>query len=191
MPLARPKKIQVPMNENRLQHIIDGCCRSEHGAQNRLYRLFYQFTFHKALGYTSSQEEAREIVNDVFLKVFRKIQDYNPAQGFKSWLAMITTYTAIDYYRKHRKGAFPSDDLNAAAHKGICPDVILRLSADELQGMVQQLSYSCRSAIHLHAIEGYDHAEIAQMLDISVGTSKSNLFRARVKLKGLMRRMGG
>ncbi|MBL7780458.1 MAG: RNA polymerase sigma factor [Saprospiraceae bacterium] len=179
------------MNENRLQQIIEGCRQNEHGAQQRLYHQYYQFTFHKALQYTSSLEEAREIVNDVFLKVFKKIQDYNPAQAFKSWLAIITTYTAIDYYRKHRKGALTSDDLEAVAHKSVCPDVIARLSADELHGMVQQLSHACRSAIRLHAIEGYDHAEIAQMLHISVGTSKSNLFKARVKLRGVMRKMGG
>lgn len=178
------------MNENRLQQLLEGCRRHEHGAQKRLYRHYYQFAFHKALHYTSSMEDAREIVNDVFLKVFRKIQDFNPAHAFRPWLSVITTYTAIDYYRKHHKGAFLSDDLDAAANKSICPDVIARLSADELHGMVQQLSHSCRSAIRLFAIEGYDHAEIAQMLDISVGTSKSNLFRARVKLKGLMEEMG-
>lgn len=178
------------MSKNCLHQIIEGCRRNDHVAQKHLYQIFYQYTFKVALNYTTSLEEAREIVNDVFLKVFRKIHDYNPEQAFKPWLTIITVYTAIDYYRKHHKKEFPADDLDAVSDMEIHPDVIARISAEEVHGLVQQLSQACRSAINLYAIEGYDHQEIARMLDISVGTSKSNLFKARAKLRVMLRERG-
>jgi RNA polymerase sigma factor (sigma-70 family) len=178
------------MNKNCLHQIIEGCRRNDSGAQKRLYQLFYRYTFRVVLNYTSSLEEAREIVNDVFLKIFRKIHDFNSEQPFKPWLTIIAAYTAIDYYRKHHKKEFAVDDLDVVSNMEIHSDVIARISVEELYSLVQQLSQACRSAIHLYAIEGYEHHEIAQMLDISVGTSKSNLFKARAKLRAMLRRRG-
>ncbi|MEO6758258.1 MAG: RNA polymerase sigma factor, partial [Saprospiraceae bacterium] len=156
----------------------------------QLYRRFYQHTLKIALHYTRSVEEAREVVNDVFLKVFNKIGHYDPAKSFKPWLNIITVCTAIDYYRKHTQKALPANDPEILPDVAAPADIIARLSAEELQGLVQQLSPACRAAINLYAIEGYDHQEIAEMLDISVGASKSNLFKARAKLKVLMAREG-
>jgi RNA polymerase sigma-70 factor (ECF subfamily) len=131
-------------------------------------------------------EEAREIVNDVFMKVFNKIDNYKPDQPFKPWLNKITVYTAIDYYRKNIKNEPHKDDLETILEKGDPADIISRISAEELRSLVQQLSPAYRAAINLYAIEGYDHPEIADILGISVGASKSNLFKARAKLKTLL-----
>ena len=174
------------MNKNRFALIIDGCRRHDRAFQKELYQLFYQYTLKVALNYASSLEEAREIVNDVFLKVFSKIDQYNPAQPFKPWLNKITVFTAIDYYRKNIKNELPTDDLDALHDIGNASDIIDQISADDLRDLVQQLSPACRAAINLFAIEGYEHHEIAAMLDISVGASKSNLFKARAKLKTLL-----
>ncbi len=174
------------MGKNRLVKILEGCRRHDLAFQKELYQLFYQYTLTVSLNYASSLEEAREIVNDVFLKVFNRIEHYNPEQAFKPWLNKITVWTAIDYYRKHIKNEPVIEDLETVANLGDSSNLISQISADELRGLVQQLSPACRAAINLYAIEGYDHNEIASMLGISVGASKSNLFKARAKLKILI-----
>lgn len=176
------------MNKHCLAQILEGCRRNDRKFQKQLYQIFYQYTLKVALHYATSQEEAREIVNDVFLKVFNKIERYNPARAFKPWLNIITIYTAIDYYRKYTKKELARDDLDIILDIEAPADIIELISAEELQDLVQQLSPACRAAINLYAIEGYDHAEIAEMLGITVGASKSNLFKARAKLKALLQR---
>jgi RNA polymerase sigma-70 factor (ECF subfamily) len=174
------------MNQDRLAKILEGCRRRDLAFQKELYQLFYQYTLKVGLNYASSLEEAREIVNDVFLKVFKNIEQYDGNQPFKPWLNRITVFTAIDYYRKYIKHEPPMDDLETILETGDSSDLIAQISADELRALVQKLSPACRAAINLYAIEGYDHNEIAAMLGISVGSSKSNLFKARVKLKALI-----
>ncbi len=174
------------MNTNRLDQIIEGCRRHDRAFQKELYQLFYQYTLKVGLHYASSLEEAREIVNDVFLKVFKNIEHYNPKQAFKPWLNKITVYTAIDYYRKHIRNEPVLDNLEAIAEVGYPADIIAQLSGEDLRALVQQLSPACRTVLNLYAIEGYEHHEIAAMLGISVGASKSNLFKARAKLKILL-----
>jgi RNA polymerase sigma-70 factor (ECF subfamily) len=174
------------MNNNRFALIIEGCRRHDRAFQKELYQLFYQYTLSVSLNYASSQEEAREIVNDVFLKVFAKIDQYNPEQSFKPWLNKITVYTAIDYYRKHIKNEIQTDDLEIIGELSDPCDILAQISAEELRDLVQQLSPACRTAINLYAIEGYEHHEIAAILGISVGASKSNLFKARAKLKHML-----
>ncbi len=178
------------MNNNRFFLIIEGCRRQDRTFQKELYQLFYQYTLSVSLNYASSLDEAREIVNDVFLKVFNKVQNYNQEQPFKPWLNKITVYTAIDYYRKNIKNELKTQDLEMIPEIADPSDVFDRISSEELRSLVQQLSPACRAAINLYAIEGYDHNEIAKMLNISVGTSKSNLFKARSKLKTLMLQLG-
>lgn len=175
------------MNKNRFTHIIEGCRRFDRTSQKELYQLFYQYTLKIAMNYASSLDEAREIVNDVFLKVFNKIHQFQTDHPFKPWLNKITVYTAIDYYRKNIRNELLTEtiELNQDLEDDTA-NVLSGISAEELLGMVQQLSPACRTAINLYAIEGYDHQEIADMLGISVGASKSNLFKARAKLKQLL-----
>jgi RNA polymerase sigma factor (sigma-70 family) len=174
------------MKNNRLALILEGCLRHDRTFQKELYQLFYQYALKVGLNYASSLEEAREVVNDSFLKVFKNINNYNPEQPFKPWFNRIIVFTAIDYYRKNIKNEIATDDWDAMTDPGYPSDIIAQISADDLRTLVQQLSPAYRAAINLYAIEGYDHNEIAEMLGISVGTSKSNLFKARAKLKILI-----
>lgn len=174
------------MNHSRLSQILDGCRHRDRPSQKELYHIFYQYVLTVGLRYASSLEDAREIVNDTFLKIFAKIDNYDPNQAFKPWLNKIAVFTAIDYYRKHIKNEPTTDALEAVADVVCPPDIIARISEGELLDLVQQLPPAYRAAINLFAIEGYEHHEIADMLGISVGTSKSNLFKARARLKQLM-----
>jgi RNA polymerase sigma-70 factor (ECF subfamily) len=174
------------MDQNRFALIIEGCRRQDRTYQKELYQLFYLYALKTALEYASSLEDAREIVNDVFLKVFDKIEKYRSDQAFKPWIHGITVHTAIDHYRKNIRHKPPTDQLDTLADQGDPVNIIARISAEELRALVQKLSPAYRAAINLHAIEGYDHQEIAAMLGITVGASKSNLFKARARLKALL-----
>lgn len=178
------------MKSHLLPQIIEGCRRHERAFQKELYHLFYQYTLVVALRYVSSMEDAREIVNDVFLKIFSQIDHYHPELPFKPWLNRITVFTAIDYYRKNIKQHPHTEELETAVDLGASANIIAQISSEELHGLVQQLPHSYRTVINLYAVDGLTHNEIAALLGISVGTSKSNLFKARAKLKNLLLQQG-
>ena len=178
------------MNGKQLDLILDGCRRRSILSQKKLYELFYKDIIRIALNYASSLEDAREIVNDVFLKVFSKIEEYDVNQPFRPWLNRITVFTAIDHYRKYIRNEPSKDELEPHYELGSANDVLEKISSDDLRSMVQRLSPAYRAVLNLYAIEGYEHHEIAEMLGISVGASKSNLFKARARLKMLLVRHG-
>ncbi len=138
--------------------------------------------------YASHREEAKEILNDAFFKVFTKLDKYQGDQSFKSWLNRILVNTAIDHYRKRRHDE-QTIDLVHASHLRTEESPLEQLSAKELLALVQQLPPSYRMVFNLHVVEGYSHPEIAEKLGISKGTSKSNLSKARLKLQSLFLKM--
>jgi RNA polymerase sigma factor (sigma-70 family) len=126
--------------------------------------------------------EAADVLNDAFLKVFTNIDKYDTSRPFKTWLARIITNTAIDYYRANLKFSL-HDDISAHEDIGQHASIYGDLAYKELLSLVQQLPPSYRIVFNLFAIDGYSHDEIAGLLKISIGTSKSNLFKARQKLQ--------
>ncbi len=175
------------MNSTKLNQIIEGCRRRDRVSQHALYELYYSFALSVGRRYVATTDAGREVVNDAFFRVFTKIENYDSAQPFQAWLRKVVVYSAIDHFRKYQRSNLPLDDLELAeqaADDG--HDVLDWLSSDELLAHVQQLPPSYRLAINMFAIEGYEHHEIAGMLGISVGASKSNLFKARAKLKEIM-----
>jgi RNA polymerase sigma factor (sigma-70 family) len=120
------------------------------------------------------------------LKVFIHVNKYDSAKPFKAWLGRIMTNASIDYYRSNIKMSL-MDDLDAAEHISNDDFPDKKLSYDELLSMIQKLPTAYRTVFNLYAIEGYTHEEIGQMLNISSGTSKSNLFKAREKLKTMIK----
>jgi len=138
------------------------------------------------LRYAKNKEDAVEIVNDGFMKVFTNINRYRDDYSFKSWLSTIMINTSIDHYRSIIKKITmeelnPNHDLEESEH------ILSRLQYQELIKLVQNLSAAYRSVFNLFVIDGFSHEEIAEMLSISVGTSKSNLSRARENLKKMLK----
>jgi RNA polymerase sigma factor (sigma-70 family) len=142
--------------------------------------------------YTSKQDDALEILNDGFLKIFREIHHYKPAyadvvSSFKGWLRKIMVYTAIDHYRKYHKHQMVTqlDDV-VYQMASVNEDALDKLSYEEIIRAVQELSPGYRTVFNLFVIEGLSHDEIATQLGISTGTSKSNLFKARLQLQKIL-----
>ena len=173
------------MGEEELHQLIGGCIRKDGGSQKMLYKAFYGFSMGICLRYANNREEAAEVMNQGFFKVFTRIDTYDTTRPFKAWLGKIMTNVSIDYYRANLKMAY-AEDLDKAENitDGELPD--RKLNYEDLLAMIQRLPNAYRTVFNLYAIEGYTHEEIGEMLDISSGTSKSNLHKARQKLKQMI-----
>jgi RNA polymerase sigma-70 factor (ECF subfamily) len=142
--------------------------------------------------YAKKQEDAVEILNDGFLKIFKEIHHYKPAyadviSSFKGWLRKIMVYTAIDHFRKNQKHQLVTQLDNVVYQvETIQEDAIDKLSYDEIIRAIQGLSPGYRTVFNLFIIEGLSHDEIAGKLGISTGTSKSNLSKARRQLQKIL-----
>ena len=137
------------------------------------------------LRYSKHREEAVEIVNDGFMKVFNNLDKYTVGKSFKGWLRRIMINAAIDYYRKNEKH-YNMLDISYANNQETEETALEQLSAQEIINAIQQLPASYRMVFNLFVIEGYKHEEIAAQLNITAGTSKSNLSMARSKLQKIL-----
>jgi RNA polymerase sigma factor (sigma-70 family) len=169
-------------DEKDLKPLIDGCLRKELDSQQKLYKRLYGFAMGKCLRYASNKYDAAEILNDGFLKVFKNISKYDYQWSFHAWIGRIMSNTAIDRYRSELKHNH-TKELEIAEDVGQEASIYQALNYQDMLKMVQELPISYRTAFNLFAIDGYTHEEISQMLGISVGTSKSNLFKAKQKLQ--------
>ena len=170
------------MGEEELRQLIGGCIKQDRSSQKMLYKAFYGFSMGICLRYANNREEAAEVMNQGFFKVFTRINTYDTSRPFKAWLGKIMMNVSIDYYRANLKMAY-TEDLDAVEHVSNGDMADKKLNYDDLLAMVQKLPNAYRTVFNLFAIEGYSHDEIAEMLDITSGTSKSNLHKARQKLK--------
>lgn len=169
-------------NDQDLLGLLISCKKGDHTSQDRLYRQFYGYAMGVCLRYCRSREEAIEVVNDGFLKVFTKLEKCQHVDLFKGWLRKIMIHCAINHYRRHEKH-YDQVDISYARYETVSTSALDRLSEQEILLAVQQLPASYRMVFNLHTIEGYKHHEIARRLGITVGTSKSALAMARSKLK--------
>jgi len=168
-----------------LRTILEGCTRWDRKSQHQLYRQFYAYGMSVCIRYADSEREAREMLNEGFLRVFKNIKKYDPERPFKPWLRKVLVNAALNYLRRRKK--FKPEVQMEEAHESQATDGILsRIAYQELIAMVQSLSLAYRTVFNMYVIDGYTHEEIARELGISVGTSKSNLSKARAKLRELI-----
>lgn len=166
--------------------LLEGCKKNDRESQRLLYQHYYAYAMSICLRYCRSLEEAKEIVNDGFMKVFQKLDQHETESSFKGWLRKIMINAAIDHYRKESKHY---NHVEATADRIVEPTVgtvLDDISYAELIGMIQHLSPAYRAVFNLHVIDGYTHDEISKILNISEGTSKSNLMKARQNLKAMI-----
>lgn len=173
------------MNSKELDELLIACKRQDRLAQKELYRQFYRYAMSVTLRYADDEDEAIEIANDAFLKVFLNLNRYDPNKPFKPWFRRILINTAINQVKKKQR--FKLTQLMEADFEiPSAEDILARIGFEELMKMVRSLSLAYRTVFNMYVIDGYTHEEIATTLGISVGTSKSNLARAREKLRQLL-----
>jgi RNA polymerase sigma factor (sigma-70 family) len=170
------------MGEEELHQLVKGCLKDDRLSQKLLYKAYYGFAMGICLRYAANRYEASEIMNQGFFKVFKNLTKYDTAKPFKAWIGRIMVNTSIDYYRSNLKVAY-TEELDKAEHINDTEFADRNLNYTELLDMITRLPRAYRTIFNLFAIEGYTHEEIGEMLNISIGTSKSNLHKAREKLK--------
>lgn len=173
-----------------LDILIRGCRKGDPGSQEKLYRQFSAAMYGLCLQYASSEEDAQDILQDGFVKVFRKIDQVKDPKAFPGWIRRVMINTALEKYRSQAVMA-RVDEEPQAMQLQITDDTLEALDAEVLVKMISELTPRYRMVFNLYAIEGYTHQEIGEMLGISEGTSKSNLSRARAILQERVEKIYG
>jgi len=171
---------------SELDKIIAGCKANDHKAFEIVYKKYYRLLLGVSLRYSSNTAEAEDILQDSFIKIFNSIRSFEMKGSFEGWMKRIVQNAAINQYRKNLKfGLYVTDKFEAEADEGL--DAILdNFEAKDILLLLNRMPEGYRVIINLYCIDGYSHKEIAELLNISTGTSKSQLFKARNYLKELV-----
>jgi RNA polymerase sigma factor (sigma-70 family) len=175
--------------EPNLTDLIKGCQLGNRKAQEVLYKLFAAKMLGVCMRYATDKMEAEDMLQNGFIKVFGKIEDYRGEGSFEGWVRRIMVHSSIEYYRKHHKMMQLVEMDTAGAEQLVNPVGASILEAKDLLAIIQTLSPGYRMVFNMYAIEGYSHKEIAEVMNISEGASKSQLSRARAILKEMVNKM--
>lgn len=163
-----------------LEQLIIKCKKNNRKAQGELYSMYAKKLFTLCLKYSKNYAESEDNLQDAFLTIFSKIKQYNGKGSFEGWMKRIVINTALQRYRKASVLDVIKDDDFAEEEVEIEVD---QVSLDFLLAIIQELPDKYRLVFNLYVLDGFSHKEIAEMVNVSVGTSKSNLSRARSILK--------
>lgn len=162
--------------------LIEGCLKGKSFAQEKLFKKYYALMLAICLRYSDNKSEARDILQEGFVKIYGKLHLFKFEGSFIGWMKRIMVNTAIDKYRKNiqtPRSVELNDNLNAAEDESI----LSKLGHEDLLRIIQKLPKGYRTVFNMYVIEGYSHKEIATKLGISEGTSKSQLFKAKQQLQ--------
>ena len=164
-----------------LDRLIKNCIKQDAEAQSQLYKQYASKLFSLCLKYSKNYVEAEDNLHDAFITVFSKIGQYNNKGSFEGWLKRIAINTSLQRYRED-VGVY--DIINEGNIKDVSVDYNDdEVSIDFLLKIIQELPDRYRLVFNLYVLDGYSHVEISELINISTGTSKSNLARARMILK--------
>ena len=155
--------------------------------QEELYRRFSPKMYAVCLRYAGNAEEAEDILQEGFIKVFKKLNSFRSEGSFEGWVRRIFVNTAIEHFRRKRY-LMPVTEKEENTIEGKYLSVLDDLAARDIMMLVQDLSPGYRTVFNLYVVEGYTHKEIADMMNISEGTSKSQLSRAKVILQDMVKK---
>ena len=180
------------MNYERNQNItesdlIHGCKEGNRRMQEELYRRFSPRMYAVCLRYASNAEEAEDVLQEGFIKIFKKLDSFRGDGSFEGWIRRIFVNTAIEQFRRKRY-LLPVTEKEENTIEGKYFSILDELAEKDILALVQELSPGYRTVFNMYVVEGYTHKEIADMLGISEGTSKSQLSRAKVILQDMVKK---
>ncbi len=168
--------------KGNIDKILDGCKRDDRKSQQQLYFYFYDALMNLCVRYTKSEEDAEEVCNAGYFKIFKNIQQYDSSKGaLYTWVRTIMMNCCIQYLRL--KQDILVAELNEAEEIRIEPEIDSKMSEAEILHLIRGLPPATRAVFNLYIIDGYGHKEIAGLLQISEGTSKWHLNAARKNLQ--------
>lgn len=172
------------MEKKELQNIIQGCRNNNGSDQEQLFKLMYNYGMSIASRYGDNLSDSEDIANEAFYKMFKSIHSYQDKIPFKLWLRKIIINCGIDHYRKSKgkkSQAYRPRTFSSNFNQGA-----LDMESEYLLAMIRKLTPQYRIVFVMHVIEGFSHEEVSEKLNISKGTSKSNLSKARKKLQEMI-----
>lgn len=172
-----------------IDELITRCKRGERKAQEMLYKQFASKMLGVCMRYATDKMEAEDMLQNGFIKVFKNLEGYRGDGAFEGWMRRIMVHCSIEYYRKHHKMVQMVDVTDMSNEPAVNPTAMANMDVKDLMGLIQQLSPGYRMVFNLYAIEGYSHKEIAAIVGITEGASKSQLSRARAILKEQVTKM--
>lgn len=184
--------------EQVFNELIDGCLQSERRSQQRVYELFYGKMMAVCMRYTKNTDQAKDILQDGFIKVFRSMDKFNRAGSFEGWIRRIIVNTAIDHFRRSKNSYLLLGEERSIEDFGDMDEEDTLAEEDQEEGWdvkpadvinaMQKLTPAYRTVFNLYVFEELTHKEIADLLGINIGTSKSNLAKAKHNLKKLLKK---
>jgi RNA polymerase sigma factor (sigma-70 family) len=167
------------------EEIVSKCKSGSLKHQELLYKRFYGYAMGVGMRYSLNEDDALEVVNDAFLKVFNNITTYNTDRPFKAWLRTIIVNTAIDRRRKELKHQ-SNTNIEDAYALGTNADIIDTLNAKDILKLMKQLPQIQLTIFNMYEIDGYNHDEISKILNLPASSSRVYLSRAKDKLRQLL-----
>ena len=165
------------------KELVEGCLQGRRESQQQFYKKYASKMFGVCLGYAKDRDEAKDILQEGFIKVFTSLSKYKMEGSLEGWVRRIVVNTAVDYYRKALKERdFINIDQAHSLHSEV--SVLQRMEAKDILKLIDKLPEGAKIIFNLYVVEGYSHNEIGEMLGINPGTSKSQFSRARTLLQG-------
>jgi RNA polymerase sigma-70 factor (ECF subfamily) len=174
------------VKQKPLTKILDGASKGDRKSQESLYKEYYSYGMSVCLRYAANRDEAVGILNDGFMKVFTHLDQYDRGRPFNAWFRKILINGALNHHKKNEKHSHQVGLEMIPEVPDIRVNALDELEYNDMVRVVQSLPSAYRTVFNLYVMEGYTHEEIAEMLEISIGTSKSNLSRARLKLRKML-----
>lgn len=160
------------------EKLIKGCQKGKREYQQALYDKYSNGMYLVALRYSKMQQEAEDVIQESFIKVFKNIKTFRKDSSLAYWIKRIVVNTALNHQRS-KLYLYPMVDVSDLNHSSDKDNIVSALNYEELLALIQELPTGCQVIFNLFAIEGFKHHEIAKMLEISEGTSKSQYSRAK------------
>ena len=179
-----------PIDQHILDDIVKKCVKGDRKAQQELYKIFYGKMMGVCYRYTNNSEDAKDILQDGFVKVYSNLKKYNFKGSLEGWIRRIMVNTAIDHFRKNKNVYLVGDEDDYILENSkveSADSIYSQFGESVIMEAIQSLSPAYKTVFNLNVIEGYQHKEIAEKLGISEGTSKSNLAKAKQNLRKLLK----
>jgi RNA polymerase sigma-70 factor (ECF subfamily) len=175
-----------PEAANIHQELIARCRQGDQEAHFRLYQLYSRSMYNVGYRIVNNEEEAQDVLQEAFISAFRNLEFYRGDATFGAWLKRIVIHKAINYLKKRRLERLPEDENWDVVQTGEEEQEAFPFTIDLVRKAIDELPDGYRSVLSLYLIEGYDHAEIGEILGISESTSKSQFNRSKKRLKEIL-----
>jgi RNA polymerase sigma factor (sigma-70 family) len=182
----------MKLSKEQINSLVERCKDNDRSSQHKIYELYYGKMLGVCLRYAKNMDDAKDIVQDGFIKIFKKIHLYKANGSFEGWLKTLFVNTALDIYRKKKRGlnivdnSLIEDQAIEIEDNNDLLDSYKGLSVGDVVEAMQNLSPAYRTVFNLYVMEGLTHKEIAEELEINIGTSKSNYAKAKLNIRKLL-----